>query len=95
VVAGIAGFVMDSTYLSGSSIVSRATFSGKTLADLGLTPSSGTLGSWTLAGTGDTITIKVANPVPGPLPLLGAAGAFGFSRRLRKRIQLRQVPAKR
>ena len=28
-------------------------------------------------------------PVPGPLPLFGAAAAFGMSRRLRRRIQLR------
>jgi hypothetical protein len=27
-------------------------------------------------------------PVPGPLPLFGAAAAFGFSRKLRKRIKL-------
>ena len=29
-----------------------------------------------------------AVPVPGPLPLFGAAAAFGFSRKLRKRIKL-------
>jgi hypothetical protein len=29
-----------------------------------------------------------AAPVPGPLPLFGAAAAFGFSRKLRKRIKL-------
>ncbi|MFM9073681.1 MAG: hypothetical protein ACKOOC_09810 [Cyanobium sp.] len=29
-------------------------------------------------------------PVPGPLPLLGAGAAFGFSRRLRRRIKLSQ-----
>jgi len=28
------------------------------------------------------------HPAPGPLPLLGAAAAFGFSRKLRKRIKL-------
>jgi hypothetical protein len=28
-----------------------------------------------------------ATPVPGPLPALGAAAAFGFSRKLRKRIK--------
>jgi len=28
------------------------------------------------------------NPVPGPLPLMGAGAAFGWSRRLRRRIQL-------
>jgi hypothetical protein len=34
-------------------------------------------GSWTAK----------ANPVPGPLPLLGAATAFGLSRKLRRRIR--------
>jgi uncharacterized repeat protein (TIGR03803 family) len=28
-----------------------------------------------------------SNPVPGPLPLMGAGAAFGWSRRLRRRIQ--------
>ncbi len=31
-------------------------------------------------------------PVPGPLPLFGAAAAFGFSRKLRKRIQVARKP---
>lgn len=30
-------------------------------------------------------------PAPGPLPLLGAGAAFGFSRKLRKRIKLAPV----
>jgi hypothetical protein len=34
------------------------------------------------------------NETPGPLPLFGAAAAFGFSRRLRQRIQLSKTPAK-
>ncbi|MEB3243210.1 MAG: hypothetical protein VKO44_06190, partial [Cyanobacteriota bacterium] len=33
---------------------------------------------------GNTVTQQ---PVPGPLPLLGAATMFGFSRKLRRRIQ--------
>jgi hypothetical protein len=32
-----------------------------------------------------------AAPVPGPLPALGAAAAFGFSRKLRKRIKVAPV----
>jgi len=40
----------------------------------------------------DTVTWAQATPytppVPGPLPLFGAAAAFGFSRKLRKRIKL-------
>lgn len=30
--------------------------------------------------------IQQCTPVPGPLPLLGASAAFGFSRRLRRRV---------
>jgi hypothetical protein len=30
---------------------------------------------------------ETAPPVPGPLPLFGAAAAFGMSRRLRQRIR--------
>jgi hypothetical protein len=33
-------------------------------------------------------TATLYTPVPGPLPLFGAAAAFGFSRQLRKRIKL-------
>jgi hypothetical protein len=36
----------------------------------------------------DTYTQKPSSKVPGPLPLLGAGAAFGFSRRIRRRIQL-------
>jgi hypothetical protein len=84
-------FFIDSSYVSGTPIISNAIFSGKSLADIGLTPTSGILGTWTLTGTGDTINVKV---VPGPLSLAGAGVAFGFSRRLRQRIQRSQAGAK-
>jgi hypothetical protein len=77
-------FTIDS-YLSGDPIVASTTIAGNTLASLGF-PTQGTIGTWTITGTGDTIKVNVGNPVPGPLPLLGAAAAFGFSRRLRRRI---------
>jgi len=92
-------FYLDSTYVSGSPISSRSTFNGITLASLGM-PNSGILGTWTVFKPGekstyfDTISVQVnasssgspAN-VPGPLPILGLAAAFGFSRKLRKRIK--------
>jgi hypothetical protein len=34
----------------------------------------------------DTVVQQIQVPVPGPLPILGAAAAFGYSRRLRKRL---------
>jgi hypothetical protein len=87
---GESEFDISPTYTPGTPIISNAIFSGKTLADLGLTPTSGLLGTWTLVGSGDTINVNV---VPGPLPVLGAGVAFGFSRRLRRRIRQSQFVA--
>ena len=39
-------------------------------------------------GTTYSITPGPASEVPGPLPILGAGAAFGFSRRLRHRIKV-------
>ena len=86
-------FAIDSTYASGNAINSISTFTGISLSSLGM-PDSGTLATWTL-GSGDTISVQVnasRSPasVPGPLPILGLAAAFGFSRKLRKRIKLQK-----
>lgn len=87
----VGGFGISGGYISGDPIISSSTIAGQTLASLGFASSSGLLGSWTLDGTGDTIQafLGPASPpsaVPGPLPLLGAGAAFGWSRRLRHRI---------
>ena len=82
---------LDPTYVSNTPIVSSATFNGKTLATLGFT-TTGLIGTWFLTGTSESIQVVLGPPspstaaVPGPLPLLGAGAAFGWSRRLRKRI---------
>jgi MYXO-CTERM domain-containing protein len=84
-------FSIDSSYTSNTSIVSSAAFNGTTLAGLGFT-TTGLIGTWTLNGTSETIQVILGAPtpppaaVPGPLPLLGAGAAFGWSRRFRKRI---------
>ena len=69
-------------------INSSYTFTGVTLANLGFT-TNGLIATWTLNSTGDAINVVVGAPVtsvPSPLPLFGAGAAFGWSRRLRKRI---------
>jgi hypothetical protein len=45
-------------------------------------------------GAIDTLenSFRQTHTVPGPLPLLGAGAAFGFSRNLRKRIKTRKSP---
>ena len=86
--AAVNGFVIDSTYVSNTPIVSSATFNGTTLAKLGFT-TTGLIGTWTLNGTSESIQVILGAPTaatPAPLPLLGAGAAFGWSRRLRKRI---------
>lgn len=84
-------FAIAPAYVSGTAITGSATFSGKTLADLGIT-SLGSLGTWTIDSTGETITVNAINSnpapagAPGPLPILGVAAAFNVSRRLRRRL---------
>jgi len=84
-------FAIDPTYTTNTPIVSSAIFNGKTLAGIGFT-TTGLIGTWSLTGTSETIQVIVGPPTaptaaaPGPLPLFGAAAAFGWSRRLRKRI---------
>lgn len=86
---------LTSSY-AGGELFSEAVFNGKSLADFGIT-TSGLLGTWTLQPANgsdpytanDTINLIAGSPsaaVPGPLPLVGAAAAFGLSRRLRKRV---------
>jgi hypothetical protein len=87
--AGLPIFAIDPAYASNTAIIMNATFNGQTLASLGFT-TTGLIGTWTLDGTSETIQVVLGPPSPavvsGPLPLVGAAAAFGFSRRLRKRI---------
>ena len=85
-------FGIETTYINGTPIVSSSIYNTTTLAGMGFT-TTGLIGTWTLAGTGDTIKVVLGPPaapqataVPGPLPLLGAAAAFGWTRRLRRRI---------
>jgi hypothetical protein len=72
------------TYTLDSEIASTSTFNNATLASLGFT-TFGLLGTWTIGNGSNTDSIKVVI-VPAPLPLLGAAAAFGWSRRLRRRV---------
>jgi len=93
--SSIPRFYIIDTYIDGTPIDSSATFNGQNLASVGLgsTPSGTNIGSWTFVGDtnpNNRINVFVGDPpnapVPAPLPLIGAAGAYGWSRRLRRRI---------
>jgi hypothetical protein len=70
------------TYLNNTGVANAPT--GSSLDPITITPST-----WLSASTANLATtalgIQVV-PVPGPLPVLGAVAAFGFSRRLRRHI---------
>ena len=89
------GFELDRSIASGQAISGSATLSG-TFASRGISAGTFTT-NFTLDGQTNTITYQVNNAsssqasVPGPLPILGVAAAFGFSRKLRKRIKLHKA----
>ena len=86
------GVLVSDTYVSGSSLFGTSTFLSQTFASLGLTVGtydwvwgSSNPDSYRLCiGSGQCA--PASSSVPGPLPLFGAGAAFGWSRRLRKRI---------
>ena len=79
-------YALDPSYVLGQIFSSSATYNGRSLASEGFT-ATGLVGTWTIDGTTESINVYIGPaPVPGPLPLLGAGAAFGWSRKLRKRI---------
>lgn len=89
--AGIRKLVLPQSYSSGSELSGQSIFTDTTLAELGL-PSGTTIWSWGSGDNADSLELRVdgidPDAVPSPLPLAGAAAAFSWSRRLRRRIQL-------
>jgi hypothetical protein len=85
--ANLPGVILPAAYASGSSFFGTSTFSNQTFASLGLTP--GTYDwVWGSGATSDSYRLIISNSsdVPGPMPLFGAGAAFGWSRKLRRRI---------
>ena len=97
IVDGGGGEFAIGPYASGDPISSLSVFNNATLEDFVPRGFAGLLATWTLEpanendpySSNDTIQFIVL-PVPGPTPLLGAATAFGMSRRLRRKINLRR-----
>jgi hypothetical protein len=54
---------------------------------LGYTSTIWVKDSWTISGNAEVDNITNTFQTPGPLPILGAGAAFGFSRKLRGRIK--------
>lgn len=78
--------VPDSVFLPNSYVnnapINNSFYINRGLSEIGL--SAPTLTYTLSGGINDTIVLR---QVPGPLPILGAAAAFGFSRRLRSRLR--------
>lgn len=74
-VPAVAGTLIASGPIGGSTIYVRDTWS--------ISAGSTTI----LDAIQNNFTQKTGTPAPGPLPLLGAGAAFGFSRQIRRRIR--------
>ena len=76
--------VLPFNYISGTSLSGTSTFTGFTLAQLGLTPGQIETWRWGAGGNADSLRLEV-DPVPAPLPIAGAAAVFFRLKRLRRR----------
>ena len=65
----------------GNVVFYSPTIGGPVTFTGGINVTSGRMDGFT-----DSLVQQIQVPVPGPLPILGAAAAFGYSRRLRKRL---------
>ena len=85
--------VLPLGYSSGASLSGTSSFTGLTLARLGLTPGQISTWSWGQGATADSLRLEVRDndPVPAPLPIAGAAAAFSSSQRLRRRMRRRLI----
>lgn len=87
---------LDSSYIAGSQINTSINFASPlSAANNGPIVGNGLIGSFTI-GTQDIVSVYLSNPptppsgtsVPTPLPILGASAAFGWARRMRRRVSV-------
>ena len=75
---------LQNSFVGGSSPMAALTAAGNGLY-YGTTSGAGANGTGAVYAFDSGV--RDSNPVPGPLPLMGATAAFGWSRKLRRRIQ--------
>lgn len=80
--------VLPSSYVSGTSLSGRTTYTNLTLAQAGLTAGTTYTWTWGSGSAAETLELQIdATPVPAPLPIAGAAAAFHSLQRLRRRVR--------
>ena len=79
--------VLPISYVSGASLSGQTTYGDLTLARAGLTNGQTLTWTWGSGSADETLRIEIGTPasVPAPLPITGAAAAFHFLQRLRRR----------
>jgi hypothetical protein len=83
---GLKQFLMVNDYHSGVAINGLGLLNNQTLAERSLSSTPGLLASWPISVSTGSVSVKVAAPVPGPLPLVDAGAALACGRKLGLRI---------
>jgi len=83
----------QSTYETYNYVTSAHTHSSNSMYPNGLTHDGWVSGDQDFLWAKATLASPSAAPAPGPLPILGAAAAFGASRKLRRRMKAIKVVA--
>jgi hypothetical protein len=73
-------------YHPGVAINGLSLLNNQALAERGLSSTPGLFASWPISVSTGSVSVKVAAPFPGPLPLFGAGAALACGRKLRSRI---------
>jgi len=84
--SGASRLVLPLGYVSGDSLSGTSTYSGYTLAQLGLSAGQVATWGWGSGSTADSLRLEVL-PAPAPLPIVGVIAAFTTSARLRRRCR--------
>ncbi|WP_269540768.1 PEP-CTERM sorting domain-containing protein [Cerasicoccus fimbriatus] len=83
---GAGALILPSGYSAGTPVTGGGTFTGQSLASMGVTPG---VYSWTWTGAGDSVQLNAVSAIPEPgtyIAALGMLGLVGFVWMRRKRM---------
>ncbi|WP_309383568.1 hypothetical protein [Cerasicoccus frondis] len=72
---GVGALILPSGYVAGTPITGGGTFTGQTLAGMGVTPG---IYSWSWTGAGDSVQLNAISAIPEPSAYISGLGVVGL-----------------